>query len=110
MTIRDLRRLNDAVINASARVERADLAKKLADKALDAAREDLSRALRTFHGEPTLNEVEREFCRTNNPIQAIKSVRDRLNMSLKDAKDKVDTYREAEGLRPPQPTWGNGQS
>lgn len=106
MNARDLRRLNNNVINACARVERADLAKKLADKALVEAREELGRAVRAFHGEPTLNETERDFCRANNPIQAIKSIRERFSLGLKEAKDIVDAYRAAEGLIPARQTWG----
>lgn len=94
MDIKMIRHLNRALINAKARVTRADLAMKLAQKALLEAENALSSGLAKFSGVPTLNEAEKELCRNNNFIYAIKSMRERYNIGLKEAKDLVDAYRD----------------
>lgn len=49
-------------------------------------------------GFPKLNEMEKQYCREGNPIMAIKAMRERLNIGLKEAKDAIVHYRQTNGL------------
>lgn len=49
-------------------------------------------------GFPRLNELEKSLCQSNNFISAIKEMRQRLNIGLKEAKDAVDYYRQNNNL------------
>lgn len=45
-----------------------------------------------------LTSDEKQLCKEGHPIRAIKSVRDRLNIGVKEAKDIVDAYRAKAGV------------
>lgn len=45
-----------------------------------------------------LNEREIEYVKANNPIMAIKNLRNRTNLGLKESKDIVDAYRRSIGV------------
>lgn len=108
-TMDNTRRLKDACANAAARAERAHLALEVAELELKAAR-DAYFASRIEDAKPTiekmianpdlyLNEEEKAYCFSSQMIQAIKSLRNRINgLGLKDAKDVVDAYRSKKGL------------
>ena len=49
-------------------------------------------------GLPRLSEDEKRACAEGNHILAIKSIRERLNIGLIEAKNAVDHYREKNGL------------
>jgi ribosomal protein L7/L12 len=99
MDIKAIRKLNQALIHAKARVTRAELAAKLAERSLNKAQEALDKALNEFDGVPCLNAVEKTFCREGSPIQAIRSLRARYDgLGLKDAKDLIDAWRDQNGL------------
>ena len=61
---------------------------------LYAMRNDISLIIAKRTNEYRLYENEIEMLKTNSVIEAIKSVRVRLNIGLKDAKDLVDIYRK----------------
>jgi hypothetical protein len=55
-----------------------------------------------FEENKTLNATERAFVQRNEYIQAIKALRGRRGLGLKEAKDEVDTYRRRNRDKP----WG----
>ncbi len=98
MDMKTLRKLNEEVINATARFERASFAVTLAEASLVKARHELSEAMaeyKTVGDLRSLSAKEREMVQHGEYIQAIKSLRERSGgvLGLKDAKDIVDAYR-----------------
>lgn len=53
-----------------------------------------------------MNAEELELMRSGNIIQAIKDVRNRTGIGLKDAKELVERTGDKLGLRVPDPVWG----
>lgn len=102
-TIKQLRALNERVINAQARVERARLAIRIAEVDLSRAKTDLEKATddyRKDEGFNKLNTQERMLVEGGQFLQAIKLLRERsygpnhaFALSIKEAKDVVDAYR-----------------
>lgn len=85
-----------SLVNATARLERAKVAVQLAEADVGRARAEVAEAVssRSKYGAPDqLNATERQFCTNGKWIEAIKNLRNRANIGLKEAKDVVDEYR-----------------
>ena len=89
MTAKDLRKLNDKLIHATARKLRAELHLQLATREVEAARDAVNAGVIRLGREQDLYDV-RLTSKGARGIEVIKAIRAINNMGLKEAKDIYD--------------------